>query len=63
MFDLSQVQKIKTDAVLEQELTSKEALAYLASTDWFGLRLLEENKPIPPDILAARSLARSKVIA
>lgn len=37
--------------------------AYLASTDWYVIRLLEIGTPIPQDVAAARSAARDAIAA
>ncbi len=39
-----------------------EARAYLASTDWYVVRLQETGTPIPADISAARQAARDSVV-
>lgn len=39
-----------------------EARAYLASTDWYVIRLQETGQPVPEDVLASRAAAREKVI-
>lgn len=62
MFDLSKLEKIQTPQDLREQAGSREALAYLASTDWYSLRCIEEKTPVPEAILKARALARSKVI-
>lgn len=62
MFDLTKLEKTQTPQDLKAQADSREALAYLASTDWYSLRFLEEKKPVPETILAARALARAKVI-
>jgi hypothetical protein len=35
-----------------------EALAYLASTDWYIVRFVETQKPVPDDVLDKRAEAR-----
>lgn len=62
MFDLSKLEKIQTPQDLREQAESREALVYLASTDWYSLRFIEEKTPVPEAILKARALARSKVI-
>lgn len=62
MFDLSKLEKTQTPQDLQAQADSREALAYLASTDWYSLRFLEENTPVPAAILVARAVARGKVI-
>ena len=53
------------DQPSEQEIQAKvnfKALEYLASTDWYVVRLIETGKPIPEDILLAREAARAAII-
>lgn len=45
-----------------QQQTNTQARAYLASTDWYVIRLQENGTPIPQDILDARQAARDSVI-
>jgi hypothetical protein len=56
--------------IVEEEILSKEeaqakinadALAYLASTDWYVIRLAETGAAIPTEILAARQQARDSI--
>ena len=45
-----------------QQMASEEqmnARNYLISTDWYVVRMVETSKPIPEDILAKRTIARS----
>jgi len=44
-----------------QAQTNAEARAYLASTDWYVVRLSETGVPIPADVAEARKLARESV--
>ncbi|OZO05121.1 hypothetical protein K0P33_07640 [Pseudomonas sp. ArH3a] len=62
MFDLSKLEKTPTPQELQAQAESREALAYLASTDWYSLRFIEEQTPVPEAVLAARATARAKVI-
>lgn len=45
-----------------QQQANAEARAYLASTDWYVIRLQETGEPVPEDILAERAAARARVI-
>lgn len=45
-----------------QAQKNAEARAYLASTDWYVVRLQETGTPIPSDISAARQAARDSVV-
>ena len=56
---------IKTTDDLQEEAQAQaaerarsEALAYLASTDWFVTRLAETGKPVPDDVATKRAAAR-----
>lgn len=50
-----------TEEQLQQQANAA-ARAYLASTDWYVIRLQETGQAIPEEILEARSQARSRVI-
>lgn len=45
-----------------QEIINAESRAYLASTDWYVIRMQETGEPVPTEILEARAVARSKVV-
>jgi hypothetical protein len=45
-----------------QDAINAEARAYLASTDWFVIRMSENGTPIPIDVLTKRAEARLAVI-
>ncbi|AZF51651.1 hypothetical protein C4J85_1150 [Pseudomonas sp. R4-34-07] len=62
MFDLTKLEKTQTPQDVKAQADSREALAYLASTDWYSLRFMEDKTPVPEAILAARAVARRKVI-
>lgn len=49
-------------AKLDQDAINKEALAYLASTDWMIIRELDSGIACPADVKAARAEARAKVV-
>jgi hypothetical protein len=49
-------------AQLEQERINREALEYLASTDWLIIRELDAGIPCPADVKEARSEARSRIV-
>lgn len=50
-------------AKLAQDQINAQALAYLASTDWYLLRAIEDSsKPVPADIVAARAAARASIV-
>lgn len=42
----------------EKAAATAEAIAYLTSTDWMIIRLLEDGTDIPADVLAKRAAAR-----
>lgn len=50
-----------TEEELQQQANA-EARAYLASTDWYVIRLQETGQATPEEILEARSQARSRVV-
>ena len=54
--------KIDAEATKKaQEAINTEALAYLASTDWYVIRLQETGVAVPQDILDARASARLSI--
>ena len=55
----------KSDALVAQERQIKlnaDSLDYLASTDWYIVRLFESGVPVPQDVLDARRAARDSVV-
>lgn len=61
MIDLSQLEKTKTEADIQQELALAEAKHYLSTTDWYVLRFVETAKPVPDEIKTLRDAARKIV--
>lgn len=59
--DFEQVVKVKSPEDLAKEQLAAEALAYLASTDWYVLRFVENGKSVPKDVTAAREVARAHI--
>ena len=51
-----------TEAKIAQAEINAKALAYLASTDWYQIRFIEEGIFVPEDILAKRAAARKSII-
>lgn len=52
-------------AIIDQEeqlKTNREARAYLASTDWYIIRMQEAGTPVPQEILSARAAARLSIV-
>jgi hypothetical protein len=49
-------------AKLEQERINREALEYLASTDWLIIRELDAGIPCPADVKQARAEARARIV-
>jgi len=46
----------------KQNIINNEARSYLASTDWYVIRLQESGEAIPAGVSTARAEARLKVI-
>ena len=46
----------------EQEQANREALAYLAATDWLVIRQLDSGEPMPADVKQKRAEARAKIV-
>lgn len=57
-----EVEQIDITAQIKQEKTNQEALDYLASTDWYIVRLSETGVSVPVDVLLKRAEARTKVV-
>lgn len=55
------VQYVITDVTSEYE--SRDALKYLADTDWYVIREMDNGTPVPENIRQARQDARAKVIS
>lgn len=49
-------------AQLEQERANREALEYLASTDWMIIRELDAGIPCPAEVKQARAEARARIV-
>src|SRR6478735_4031317 len=47
---------------LEQERINREALQYLAETDWYFIRLMDSRTLVPQEIIEARAAARARII-
>lgn len=58
-YDL-QITDITAEALQKQ--TNKEALAYLASTDWYIIRELDSGELCPDNIKTARAQARARIV-
>jgi hypothetical protein len=56
------VEYIDISAQVEQERINAESLAYLASTDWLTVRMVDSGVPCPEDIKLLRAEARSKIV-
>lgn len=46
----------------EQQAINKEALKYLADTDWLIIRELDEGTPCPVEVKAERAAARARIV-
>jgi hypothetical protein len=53
---------VPTISKVEQEKINREALAYLANTDWYVVRKTESGVEIPQDVSQARAEARAKIV-
>ena len=51
----------KKNAYIQKEI-NKHARAYLASTDWYVIRLQETGELIPADVATFRAEARARVV-
>ena len=49
-------------ALIKQRRINMESLAYLASSDWYAIRLAETGEAIPADVLTARANARASIV-
>ncbi len=46
----------------KQQRKNAEARYYLASTDWYAIRQMDEGTPVPENIKAARTEARKSIV-
>lgn len=49
-------------AQVAQEAINAEALAYLASTDWYIIREIDQGTPCPAEVKAERASARARIV-
>ena len=49
-------------AQVEQQRINQEALAYLASTDWYIIREIDQGTPCPAEVKAERAAARARIV-
>ena len=49
-------------AQVEQQRVNQEALAYLASTDWYIIREMDQGTPCPAEIKSERAAARARIV-
>ena len=49
-------------AQVEQQRVNQEALAYLASTDWYIIREIDQGTPCPAEVKAERAAARARIV-
>lgn len=57
-----QFNQVDITSQVEQEKINKEALDYLASTDYLIIREMDNGTPCPADIKAARQAARQRIV-
>lgn len=50
---------VETEARLNNNIRLRD---YLCSTDWYVVRFIETQEPIPPQIITARAEARSEIV-
>ena len=63
MFDSTKiVMTADVEAKQTQDKVNAEARTYLASTDWYVIRLQETGVAIPADVLTARQTARDSIV-
>lgn len=56
------IESVEPDpSITAKIVTNNQARRYLASTDWYVIRLLETGVPVPEDISQMREEARQKV--
>lgn len=56
-----EIEILDIEQLVIDEEAAKEALAFLAKTDWYIVRLQETGKPVPEEILDQRAMARLKI--
>lgn len=67
-YEVGKEPKVLMDAFVAQEQieaqakVNAEAKTYLASTDWYIVRQAETGIVVPPDVIAGRAEARTKIV-
>lgn len=56
------VHSMDMSASIAQDTVNAQALAYLASTDWYVIRFADTGVAIPDDIKTARATARAQIV-
>ena len=59
--DMSKLEKVKKQSDVELEIQFNTAKKYLNDTDWYVIRKLETNTPVPSDVLALRESSRQTI--
>lgn len=49
-------------AEVDRAKANAEAQAYLAATDWYVIREMDEGTPCPPEVKLARAEARARIV-
>lgn len=59
MVDISQLEKVPTFTDVQLEADKVQAKAYLQATDWYLIRLIELEIPVPSEVTKGRASARA----
>lgn len=61
MVDLSKLQKVETKQDLDNKVKIDEAINYLKLTDWYVIRKMEIDEPIPDKVSLKRAESRKLI--
>lgn len=61
MIDWGNIEKVKTPAEIEHENNVRLAREYLRETDWYVMRFVETQAPVPEEISQKRESARQLI--
>lgn len=61
MIDWNSVEKVKTPAEIQHEQDVRVAREYLRETDWYVMRFVETQAPVPEEVSQKRESARQLI--
>lgn len=63
MIDWDLLEPVETEEDISLAIEADAAKAYLRDTDWYAVRFMETQVPIPQDVSVKRAEARDKISA